>query len=143
VVYKPIPRSEIIDALVHIRDLHRRIKPRNDRDLRAKERREAATRYLLSNLPRTNDHPTLNTLLEIADICSLTVEGAHRLFGYNLRGIREYDLRLNGGRTHIKCPHERLRSGKVHRSLRMSDGCEDGRDKGWKQNAQDAHSSLV
>jgi hypothetical protein len=25
----------------------------------------------------------------------------HRLFGYDLDGIREYDLRLSGGRTHI------------------------------------------
>jgi hypothetical protein len=32
---------------------------------------------------------------------SLTIEGAHRLFGYDLGGIREYDLRLNGRRTHI------------------------------------------
>jgi hypothetical protein len=29
------------------------------------------------------------------------LEGAHKLFGYNLAGIREYDLRLNGSRTHI------------------------------------------
>jgi hypothetical protein len=40
-------------------------------------------------------------LLEIADMFSLTIEGAHRLFGYDLDGIREYDLRLNGRRTHI------------------------------------------
>jgi hypothetical protein len=100
-VYGHIPRGEIIDALVHIRDLHRKITSSNERDLRAHERREAATRDLLSNLPRTNEHPTLKTLFEIADTCSLTLEGAHRLFGYDLGAIREYDLRLNGGRTHI------------------------------------------
>jgi hypothetical protein len=65
------------------------------------ERREAATKDLLSNLPRTNEHPTLRTLLEISDIYSLTLEGAHRLFGYSLQEIREYGLHLNGGRTHI------------------------------------------
>jgi hypothetical protein len=101
VVFNTVPRNVIIDALVHIRDLHRRIKPSNEREIRAYERREAATRDLLSNLPRTNEHPTLKTLLEIADICSLTLEGAHRLFGYDLEAIRDFDLRLNGGRTHI------------------------------------------
>jgi hypothetical protein len=100
-VYKPVSRSEIVEALVHIRDLHRRIKPSSERDLRAYERREVATRDLLSNLPRTSDHPTLKALLEVADICRLTLDGAHRLFGYNLQELREYDLRLNGGRTHI------------------------------------------
>jgi hypothetical protein len=40
-------------------------------------------------------------VLEIAETCCLTLEGAHLLFGYNLGKIREYDLRLNGGRTHI------------------------------------------
>src|SRR5260370_36928458 len=40
-------------------------------------------------------------LLEFADVFSLTIEGAHRLFGYDLDAMREYDLRLNGGRTHI------------------------------------------
>jgi hypothetical protein len=100
-VHTPVPNSEIIEALVHIRDLFSRIKPSNERELRAFERREAATKDLLSNLPRTNEHPTLRTLLEIAEIYSLTMEGAHRLFGYTLRDIREFDLDLNRGRTHI------------------------------------------
>ena len=100
-MYKPIPRSEILDALVHLRDLHRQIKPTNEQDLLVYERREAATRDSLSNLPRVSRHPTLRTLLEIADIFRLTLDGAHRLFGYDLDEVREYDLRLNGGRTHI------------------------------------------
>jgi len=61
VVFHTVPRNAIIDALVHIRDLHRRVKPSNEREIRAYERREAATRDLLSNLPRTNEHPTLKT----------------------------------------------------------------------------------
>ena len=100
-IYRPVSRSEIIDGLVHIRDLHRRIKSSSELSLRRFERREAAIRDLLSNLPRTSGHPTLKTLLEIADICWLTLDGAHRLFGYNLGAIREYDLQLNGGHTHI------------------------------------------
>jgi hypothetical protein len=100
-VYRPVPRSEIIDALIHMRELHRQIRPSNARELRAYERHEAGTKDLISNLPRTNEHPTLNTLLEIAETCQLTLDGAHRLFGYNLDRIREYDLCLNGGRTHI------------------------------------------
>ena len=38
-------------------------------------------------------------MLEVADAFTLTLDGAHRLFGYELDQIREYDLRLNGGRT--------------------------------------------
>jgi hypothetical protein len=69
--------------------------------LRARERLEATIRDLLSNLPRTNQHPTLKTILDIAETCNLTVEGAHRLFGYDLENIRTYDLLLNGARTHV------------------------------------------
>lgn len=100
-MHSPVPSSEIIERLIHIRDLFRQIRPSNQRELRALERREAATKDLLSNLRRTNEHPTLRTLLEIAEIYSLTLEGAHRLFGYSLQQIREHDLLLNGGRTHI------------------------------------------
>jgi hypothetical protein len=100
-MYKAVPRSEIVDALVHIRDLHRRIKPSSERDLLGHEHREAAIRGLLSNLPRISAHPTLKALLEVAESCQLTLDGAHKLFGYNLAALREYDLRLNGRRTHI------------------------------------------
>lgn len=100
-VYRPVPRSEIFEALIHIRELHRKVKPSNERDALASDRREAILKDLLSNLPRTSEHPTLKSVLEIADTCLMTLEGAHRLFGYNLDKLREYDLRLNGGRTHI------------------------------------------
>jgi hypothetical protein len=100
-VYSPVPSNAIIEALVHVRDLYRRIRPSNERALRAIERLEAATKDLLSNLPRTNEHPTLRTLLEIAEIYSLTLGDAHRLFGYELERYPEYDLVLNGARTHI------------------------------------------
>jgi hypothetical protein len=116
-VYRHVPRTEILAVLAHLRELHRQITPTNDRERYAFERRELVTKNLLSNLRRTGDHPTLSMLLEVADMFSLTIEGAHRLFGYDLDGIREYDLRLNGGRTHIECPHQRLCSGEVHRSL--------------------------
>jgi hypothetical protein len=82
-------------------DLHRRIKPSNERELLTFERREAAARDLLSNLPRTDEHPTLKTLLEVAEISSLTLQGAHKLFGYNAGEMRDYDLRFNSSRTHI------------------------------------------
>lgn len=100
-MHSPVPSSEIIEALIHIRNFFRRTRPSSDRELRAFERREAVTKDLLSNLPRTNEHPTLRTLLEIAEIYSLTLEGAHRLFGYRLDDFRESDLDLNRCRTHI------------------------------------------
>ena len=100
-MYRPVRRSNIFDALMHIRDLYRQVRPRNDRELRAHDRRETAIRYLLSNLERTSEHPTLKTVLEIRETCGLTLEGAHRLFGYDLEQLRECDLQLNGRRTHI------------------------------------------
>ena len=100
-MYRHVPRTEILDALAHLRELHRQVRPSNDRERYVFERRELVTKNLFSNLRRTGIHPTLSMLLELADMFSLTIEGAHRLFGYDLGGIREYDLRLNGGRTHI------------------------------------------
>jgi hypothetical protein len=76
-VYRHIPHADIIEALIHIRDVFRRIRPSNEDALRADERREATIKDLLSNLPRTNQHPTLKTVLEIAETCCLTLEGAH------------------------------------------------------------------
>jgi hypothetical protein len=83
-VYRHVHRTEIVDALAHLRELHRQITPSTERDRYAFERRELVTKNLLSNLRRTGDHPTLSMLLEIADMFSLTIEGAHRLFGYDL-----------------------------------------------------------
>lgn len=118
-MYRQVPRTEILAALAHLRDLHRQIRPSNDRERYAFERRELVTKNLFSNLRRMGDHPTLSMLLELADVFSLTIEGAHRLFGYDLDAMREYDLRLNGGRTHIERPHERCCSGEVHCPLCM------------------------
>jgi hypothetical protein len=119
-VYSPVPRSEIADALIHIRDLYRQIRPPNEPALRAYERREAAIRDLLSNLPRMNEHPTLKIVLEIAETCGLTLEGAHRLFGYNLGRIHEYDLQLNGGRTHIIESYPFERDFRIDLPLRLA-----------------------
>jgi len=100
-VYSPVSSGDIVEALIHVRDLFRRIRPSTEHDFRAAERREAATKDLLSNLPRTGEHPTLRTLVEIAEIYSLTLEGAHSLFGYHLEDLNKVDAHLNGSRTHI------------------------------------------
>jgi hypothetical protein len=100
-VYRHISRSEISETLTHLRELFRQNKPSSAREMRAHEKRELLTRNLLSNLNRTKQHPTLHTVLEVADSFSLTLDGAHRLFGYDLEKIREHDIVLNGGRTHI------------------------------------------
>jgi hypothetical protein len=100
-LYRPVSRNEIVEKIEHLSALHRQSQPTNASEARAQDRREAATRTLLANIPRTKHHPTLKTLLEVANNFSLTVEGAHRLFGYNLASIRTFDLMLNGGRTHI------------------------------------------
>jgi len=103
-LYNPVPREQIADALIHLRGLFREISPSSEKNYRAHERREILTKNLLSNLFRTKEHPTLNVVFEVADAFSLTLDGAHRLFGYELERIREYDLKLNTGRTHITAP---------------------------------------
>ena len=100
-MYTPVPRSQIADTLAHLRGLFRQVKPSNDQEHRARERREVVTKNLLSNLFRIKAHPTLNTVLEVADVFSLTLDGAHSIFGYDLESLREYDFRLNSGRTRI------------------------------------------
>jgi hypothetical protein len=100
-VYKRVPRNQIADTLLHLRSLFRKLKPASDRESRAQERREIVVRNLLSNLSRMKEHPTLHTVKEIADVFALTLDGAHRIFGYDLEGVREYDSLLNGARTRI------------------------------------------
>lgn len=100
-LYKFIDRKEIIERVSHIRMLHRGIAPTTDREQNLQERRNQKAKDLLSNLRRTGEHPMLSMVLEFGDMHSLTADGAHSLFGYHLDTIREYDLLLNGGRTHI------------------------------------------
>src|SRR3984957_19307419 len=100
-MYSSVSRDQIADALIHLRGLFREIRPSSEKDYRAQEKREILTKNLLSNLFRTKDHPTVNLVLDVADAFSLTIDGAHRLFGYELERIREYDLALNAGRTRI------------------------------------------
>jgi hypothetical protein len=100
-VYNYVPRSQIIEVLTHLRGLLRQIEPTNDRERLAAERREIVAKYIISNLPKTGEHPTLNTLMEVAETFRLTIGAAHELFGYDLEAIRKHDLRWNAGRTHI------------------------------------------
>jgi hypothetical protein len=100
-MYRPVSSRQIVDNLLHIRELFRRIKPSSEMENLAQEKREIFVRNMLSNLARSNHHPTLHAVLEIADLFQLTLGGAHELFGYDLEAIREYDLLWNGGRTRI------------------------------------------
>jgi hypothetical protein len=85
-VYRHVPRGQIADALSHLRELFREVKPKNEQERRAHERRDVVTKNLLSNLFRTKEHPTLNTELGTGDWGHLfaDLDGAHRLFGYSL-----------------------------------------------------------
>lgn len=100
-MYEYVPRHRIVDVLKHVRNLLRQVEPIDERERLAAERREIVAKYIISNLPRTGPHPTLNAVAEIVDTFLLTIGAAHELFGYDLEAIRQYDLRLNSGRTHI------------------------------------------
>lgn len=100
-MYEFVDRSEIIERIEHIRELHRQFKPSMERERILHERREQKVKDFLSNIRRTSLHPMLNLVRELQELCSLTPEGGHRLFGFDLDAIREYDAVLNDGRTHI------------------------------------------
>ena len=100
-MYEYVPRHRIVDVLKHVRNLLRQVEPINERERLSAERREIVAKYIISNLPRTGPHPTFKTVAEIVDAFLLTIGAAHELFGYDLEAIRQYDLRLNSGRTHI------------------------------------------
>ena len=100
-MYGYVPRRQIIEVLKHVRNLLRQAKPINELERLAAERREIVAKYLISNLPRIGPHPTINTIIELVDTFLLTIGAAHELFGYDLEALRQHDLSLNSGRTHI------------------------------------------
>lgn len=121
-LYRAVPKGDLAERLIHLRDLYRQRRPLSNREYIAQEKREAIAKNLLDNLYRTKDHPTLHTVLDVAEIFSLTLDGAHRLFGYNLDGIRKYDLELNGGRTHILDTYPYHRDFRIDLPLRLASG---------------------
>ena len=110
-MYTPVGIDETIDWIEHIRALHRQRQLLGDRSRAAHQRREQKIKDFISNLRRSNMRPMANMVRDIEEACLLTTDGASRLFGYNLDGIREFDSYLNGGRTHI------LESRIFHRDL--------------------------
>lgn len=119
-MYSAVTRGELQDVLVQVRELYRPGEPANQREALIYERREIGIRQLLSNLPRTKEHPTLRLVLEVADLFSLTLGGAHRLFGYDLGQLLFYDLRLNSARTHIADSYEYARDRLIDFPLRLA-----------------------
>jgi hypothetical protein len=100
-LHTSVDHTEIIDRVQHIRELHRQIRPKDERERWVFERRERILKDFLSNVRRTSVRPMLNIVRALEEACSLTTDGAHRLFGYELDGVREFDLRINNTRTHI------------------------------------------
>ena len=100
-MYKSVSSSEIIERVEHIRELLRHIQATNDRVFVANTQHERKLKDFISNLRRTETRPMANMVRDLAEACSLTTEGAYRLFGYELDGLRELDLDLNGGRTRV------------------------------------------
>jgi hypothetical protein len=100
-MYSPVSSADIIARIEHIRELHRQVDRLRDRRRLAHDRREQKIRDFTSNLRRAGDRPMANMVRSLEDICSLTTDGAHRLFGYELDGVSDFDFHLNGSRTHI------------------------------------------
>jgi hypothetical protein len=98
-MYTSVSSREVIERVEHIRELHRQIRATSNQERFAQ--RERKLKDFISNLRRTETRPTANMVRDVAEACCLTTDGAYKLFGYELDCIREYDLDLNGGRTHI------------------------------------------
>lgn len=100
-MYTPVSPGDVIERVEHIRALHRQIQATSDQKRVAHTQHERKLKDFISNLRRTTARPMANMVRDLAEACSLTIDGAYRLFGYELDGIREFDQELNGGRTHI------------------------------------------
>jgi hypothetical protein len=100
-MYESVSSSEVIERMDHIRELHRQIRATGDQGRAVFTQHERKLKDFISNLRRAATRPTANMVRDLAEACSLTTDGAYRLFGYELDGIREFDLDLNDGRTHV------------------------------------------
>lgn len=100
-MYYPVATREIVQRVEHIRDLLRQAKPETHEQRAAYLRREQRLKDLISNLRRTDSRAMVQTLYDLETQCLLTRDGSYRLFGYSLDALREWDLHLNAGRTHI------------------------------------------
>lgn len=100
-MYTSVSSREVIERVEHIRKLLRQIRVTNDRTGVAHTQHERKLQDFISNLRRTEMRPMANMVREVAEACSLTADGAYSLFGYELDGLRELDLNLNRGRTHV------------------------------------------
>ena len=104
-MYTSVSSREVIERVEHIRGLHRQIRATSDQERVAHTQHERKLKDFISNLRRAATRPTANMVRDLAEACSLTTDGAYRLFGYELDGIREFDLDLNDGRTHVESAH--------------------------------------
>jgi len=100
-MYTSVSSREVIERVEHIRKLNRQIRAVNDLTRVAHTQHERKLQDFISNLRRTEARPMANMVRDLAEACSLTTEGAYRLFGYELDGLRELDLDLNRGRTRV------------------------------------------
>lgn len=100
-MYRAVSRDQLSETLLHLRNVFRKSNTNRSQADLAHEAREIFTRNLLSNLAHLGNHPMPQVLAEAAHHFQLTMDGAHQLFGYDLRQVREYDFALNEGRTRI------------------------------------------
>jgi hypothetical protein len=120
-MYESVSSSEVIERMDHIRELHRQIRATGDQGRAVFTQHERKLKDFISNLRRAATRPTANMVRDLAEACSLTTDGAYRLFGYELDGIREFDLDLNDERTHVHCLNKGLRTAEADGSLRSGD----------------------
>ncbi len=120
-MYTAVAHSEIVNRVKHIRDLHRQIKPSSEMEVQAFKRREQKTKDLLSNLQRTGGRPTLQLAFDFGYQNSMTTDGAHRLFGYDLDAIRAFDHKINSERTHLIESHVFGRDLPIELPLELAD----------------------
>jgi hypothetical protein len=109
-MYRPFSRRQIVDNLLHLRELFRRIKPSSEMENLAQEKRELVIRDLLSNVARSNQHPTLHAVLEIADLFSLTLGRAPNYLATIWKG---FENAASYGMAEAPASSSRMRSNAI------------------------------
>jgi hypothetical protein len=120
-MYRPLPNEEIARTIIKLRDLYRRSPVDTVEGHQWAAARESFCSDLISNLRHAGTHPTPRVLYELSRYFRLTVDGAYRMFGYDLSQIQAYDFRLNSDRTHLIESYAFRRDMRVDVPLQLGD----------------------
>jgi len=120
-MYKPASARVMLDRLDHMRSLYRKLRPANNDDWIVQRERESFTRILAGNIRQGRHQPTLHTIFQMKRHFRLSMDGAHRFFGFRLERIQSFDFRFNAARTRFIDSYRFNRHRRVDLPLRLDE----------------------